>query len=328
MRSLLILLQLVLPTMLFAAATNVVPGKRIYEYPRTNSPGPLDMFPLSITNGGLPGTNMHITYLDLSNSVASSLATTNYVIDNFMFRLETFTNGTRIALSTNQNWVYGVTGNWDGLKVNLGVDSTQATQTNNLPVLLVTNLIVISNFTFSGGSGLLSGSTNFMNLSVQAAKLPAIGYPTIDAGWQDWELIYYRTNDIGQETNITATWQFVVPPDYATNSLVVNILSSIQSTNGPNPSNTVFMVSAKRFSPLVEDLHTNSITTFVRGTNVWSASFDGTNKFQSLKVALGTNTLLNAGDLAILRLTRDAMTNDTYVGATAVIGLQLEYTRK
>lgn len=208
----------------------------------------------------------------------------------------------------------------------------------SFPAFLGTNGIVIrtnraSNFVQVDGANItntfsfLSGSTNILQLSVQAAKLPMTNYPGIDAGWQDWELVYYETNAEGARVTLSSQWQCVIPPDYATNTMKLRIATTLLSTNGPNSSNTIFGVSFLRAaSGSGVDLHTNLFGFTSWGTNTWAAVFDGTNKVQTMVIATGTNSALSASDVALIKISRDAA-NDTYGGATAVVGLQLEYTR-
>ena len=173
----------------------------------------------------------------------------------------------------------------------------------------------------------LSGSTNFMNLSVQAAKLPVTNYPAIDAGWQAWETVYAETNAEGIRVSTSAAWQFVVPADYATNSLKLLINYSLSSTNGPNTSNVVFGASILQIrSGTTNNVHTNLFGSIVRGSNDWIAKYDGTNIVTNLVIDLGVNSLLMPRDVGVLKLERFP-TEDTYGGAVAVHGLQLEYTR-
>ncbi len=188
----------------------------------------------------------------------------------------------------------------------------------------------LSNFIYSLTTNIssgLSGTTNFMNLSVQAAKLPNTNYPAIDASYQDWELQYYKTNNEGFVSPQSASWQFVVPPDYATNSLKVRLLSTLMSTNGPNTSNTIFRASCLRVEPSGStDVRGGSFGTQVSGTNTWTQSTSNTNKPQSLVIDLGTSSLLAPGDLCILAIDRN-VANDTFGGASALVGLQIEYQR-
>ena len=215
--------------------------------------------------------------------------------------------------------------------------TVHATDSNHVAVLSGTNTTVSltstngTNFytvNSTGGGASLTGSTNFVNLSVQAAKLPATNYPRIDAGWQDWELIYFRTNAEGATVDLGSTFQFVAPSDYATNSGKLRIYSALVSTNGPNSSNTIFGVSVLRFAPDgTTDLHTGSFGSEVFGTNTWSASPTSTNKVQSVLIDLGTVSGIGRGDLCILKVARD-VDGDTVGGATAVVGLQFEYSRQ
>jgi len=173
----------------------------------------------------------------------------------------------------------------------------------------------------------LAGTTNILNLSVQAAKLPVTNYPAIDAGWQAWETVYAETNAEGARVNTSASWQFMVPPDYATNSLKLLINYSLLSTNGPNTSNVVWGASILAVrSGTTNNVHTNVFGSIVKGSNNWIAKYDGTNIVTNLVIDLGVNSLLMPRDFSVIKLERFP-TEDTYGGAVSVHGLQLEYTR-
>jgi len=311
----------------------------------------------------LPDTNTTVVVTSTNGVIYYAVSST--ASGGGFDRLRIDTNGVIVGLGTNISWTYGITGSVAGATFTLGVDDSFANSSisngviqqllvlsNNISSALSsfevkTNGVSVgfgTNFNFTTGvTGYLSGSTltlgvnssstlgigttNFLNLSVQAAKLPNTNYPGIDAGWQSWELVYYETNDIGTRTTLNSTFQFLVPPDYATNTMRLRIMSTLLTTNGPNTSNTIFQASCLRAaSGSGIDLHTNLFGTIAKGTNTWSASFDGTNKVQVLVIDLGTNSMLAQGDLAILKLGREAAT-DTFDGPTAVVGLQLEYTR-
>lgn len=480
-------MKLLTPLILLATCLNtfgaaVSPGLPISRYPNRGTPQGPDLFILAVTNQ-VPATNMNVSFNQVSNAIVGA-------INSGFLNFETLTNGIRVALSTNANWTFGVTGYVSGTSLNLGVDSSQfapaalgvglapgttvilvdgATNsivnrtsvvtsavsviftnmqvglpirwwgfssngawdisvpqshtsntvsrgieqpfsntwvmieaiafssgwtnfdseaqgytlspgvnvtftTNNITQEISVSSVSSTNFfngevsvtnattiglvydqilntnrlrSFSPGNniaitnegtniviastvtatGLLTGTTNFIQLSIQAAKIPNTNFPAFENGYQDWETIYYETNINGNRVTLNASWQFVVPPDYSTNSLNVRLLTALVSTNGPNTSNTIFQASIFRATPGDStDLHTNTFGFTVSGTNTWAASFDGTNKLQSMVISLGTNSLLAAGDLAILKLGRDAI-NDTYGGAVAAVGLRLEYTR-
>mgnify|MGYP001607181326 FL=1 len=173
----------------------------------------------------------------------------------------------------------------------------------------------------------IRGTTNFFNLSVQAAKLPTTNYPGIDAGYQAWETVYAETNAEGSRATLSASWQFMVPPDYATNSLKLLINYSLLNTNGPNASNVVWGASVLvGRSGTTNNIRTNLFGSVVKGSNDWIAKYDGTNYVTNLVLTLDTSSLLMPRDVAVLKLERYA-TEDTYGGAVSIHGLQGEYTR-
>jgi hypothetical protein len=280
--------------------------------------------------------------------------------------LEIQTNSVRLGLITNQNWTYGVTGSVSSTTAILGVDDSAANnavsngliniinttsnvlsggfdrleiQTNGVRVGLVTNINYTSGVTgfvssttanlgvnFSSVS--LVGSTNTLNLSVQAGKLPTANYPTIDASWNDWELVYYQTNDAGTKSSIASSWQFVVPPDYTTNTMNVRLVSTLTVTNGPNSSNVIWGVSFFRVSDAgTNDLHNLTFGPELLVTNTWTASPTATNLVKYAFAVCGTNSALSAKDLAIIKVARKGDT-DTAIAPSALVGLQLEYTRQ
>ncbi len=246
-----------------------------------------------------PFTNYLITVMGSNKlSLIRRIAPSNLFMQNSIIRVQT--NGTTVGVVSNINFI-GATGAVSGLTALIGGFS---------------------------GSGSVTGTTNILNLSVQAAKLPTTNYPGIDAGWQDWELLYYKTNAEGSIASLNGTWQFIVPPDYATNTLKVRVYSTLSTTNGPNTSNTIFRASVLRATPSsTTDLHTASFGSTVSGTITWTQSTSNTNKVQSVVIDMSTTSALAAGDLCILKLDRDAA-DDTFGGVSAVVGLQLEYSRK
>src|SRR6266496_452052 len=216
-------------------------------------------------------------------------------------RFQILTNGVAVGIGTNIDFMSGVTGYVSGATFKLG--ST------------------------GGSGGGLSGTTNTINLSVQAVKLPSTNFVGIDAGWPFWETIFYETNAEGIRTNLSGSWQSLVPPDYATNSLQLLINYSLLGTNGPNTSNVIFGASVNVIrSGTTNNVHTNQFGTVVWGTNNWIAKYDGTNICTNLVINLTNFSLLMPQDLFEVQVQRDAF-NDTYGGAVSVHGLQLYYTR-
>jgi len=174
----------------------------------------------------------------------------------------------------------------------------------------------------------LSGTTNFMNLSVQAAKFGATNYPAFNNGYDAWETTFYETNAEGFRAILGANWQFMVPSDYATNSLQLLINYSLINTNGPNTSNVIFGASILvGRSGTTNNIRTNLFGFTAWGTNDWIAKYDGTNYVTNLVINLGTNAAIKASDLSVIKIQRDAP-SDTYGGAVSIHGLQLIYTRQ
>lgn len=321
------------------AATVVTPGKKVSEYPNIAVPDDLDMFLMARTNIAVP-TNANHKYGQLFTrvtNVANTIGTTvsngviteiitasNNLAGNGFARLEVQTNSIRLGLVTNLNWTYGMTGSVSGATAILGVDDSLAN--NAISNGLLNIVITTSNFLFTATS--LTGTTNFMNFSVQAAKLPATNYPGIDGGNQNWEVLYYHTNAENGVTDTSAAWQFVLAPDYLTNSAKLHIQHTLLEQNGPNTSNVIWAARCVRsHSGDGVDLHSSAFGVTTYATQTWSSAIIA-NAQQDVVMDIGTNWMLQAGDFVLLQLTRNT-TNDTYrKKAVGLVGLQLEYARQ
>lgn len=251
---------------------------------------PLDSDLFVLAQTQAPKTNKNIRYDQLRGAIRSGLATEAYV------------NAATNSLA----------------------NSGAITVTSNG---LLNIIVTTSNFLFTSSS--LTGTTNFMNFSVQAAKLPATNYPGIDGGNTGWEVLYYHTNAENAVANLSAVWQFVVPPDYATNTGKLHVQHMLLATNGPNSSNVVWTVDCVRsHSGDNVNLHSASFGTQVSGTNVWAQSSTIVFAHRDVVINLDTNLMWQAGDLVFMRLTRN-LTNDTYRNTgVGLVGMQLEYTRQ
>lgn len=222
----------------------------------------------------------------------------------------------------------------DGLQmfaVRANTNATGTTAGTNYPLVLsvttnINNGIVIQ----TDGSLIFRGVTNqgSIQLPVQNAKLPSTNNAAIDGGWQDWELLYARTNASGSLNTNSATWQIVMPQDYRSNTMSIRVLSTITATNGPNSSNVIFRVSALAVNPgSSTDARTGTFSAVSSGTNTWAASNTVTNQIKSLSISMAGNTgNAQAGDLVIIKLERDGVT-DTYNNASAVVGVSLDYLK-
>ena len=169
--------------------------------------------------------------------------------------------------------------------------------------------------------------TNFIQLQVQSAKLPQTNAPFLDSRYLAWEIQFPRTNNAGSPAVHSASWQFLVPPDYATNSLKVRLLTTVLDTSdGSGTDGIIWRASILRGTPGADtNVRTASFGPAVSGTNLWLTSPDIPNRLQTLTLDLGTNSLLAPGDWAVLKIERNA-TEDTHEGVSALLGLGLEYT--
>lgn len=306
------------------AATLVVPGRKVRDYPRVTLIDDADVFLLDNTS---LNTNRSVAWPDIKK-LTNGYAGTNYV---------------NTLVTTTSNGLITIINNSSNNLLPVITNIANVASTNNVKVTAGTNIVVVTNVSGSVITYQVNDSintnifattnyvlaklgTNFINLSVQAAKLPTTNSPVIFAGFQTWELIYYMTNESGSIHNLESTWQFMIPPDYGTNSMKVKIQSIINATNGPGSSNYIFRASIfKATSGDSTDVHIGSFGAEVPGTNTVSASTSGTNKMQILTLDMSTNSLLQANDFCILKIVND--TNSTYRNSVSVIGLQLEYAR-
>jgi hypothetical protein len=179
------------------------------------------------------------------------------------------------------------------------------------------------------GTGAVTNRGGTLWLPVQSAHLPSTNAAMIDGGWRNWELVFARTNPVGSNVSISASWQFPLPADYVSNSMTFRVLSTLLSTNGPNTSNVIFRASVVAATPGGStDVRVTALGSTVSGTNSWTQSVSNTNKVQAVTINMAGNTgSAIAGDWIYLQLDRDNV-NDTFVGASAVVGLSLEYTRQ
>src|SRR6185436_7176221 len=143
-----------------------------------------------------------------------------------------------------------------------------------------------------------------------------------------WELQFPRTNVAGGDIALSANWQFVVPNDYATNTMSLRLIHSITATNGPNSSNVVWRASFLHSeSGSTTDLRVGSFGTAYLVTNTWAACYNCTNQIAINTIAFTNQSGLSPNGFGILKLER-VSTSDTYVGAAALVGVTLEYVKQ
>lgn len=249
----------------------------------------------------------------------------------------------------------GLTNLSSALNPNLASSATSAALTNlikaaqsgtmqlsNLLAMGITNIIagtnaviytnngtLVINGAASGGSAGAATATNcIFNLSIGSAMLAATNMPYYGGGYQDLELSFPRTNNAGTDIALSATWQFIVPADYATNTGSLRLTSLLTATNGPNASNVVWRASfihAENGS--TTDLHVGSYGTAYLVTNAWSACFNCTNQIAVNTIAFTNQSGLSANGFGVLKIER-VSTSDGYVGAVSLIGATLEYGKQ
>jgi len=161
-------------------------------------------------------------------------------------------------------------------------------------------------------------------LMVQSAWRPSTNMPTLEAGYQGWELQFHRTNAAGANVNLYSHWHFTTPTNYVTNSLQLRLWSTILSTNGPNNSNVIWRAQILRGGATgTNDIRVGAFASSESVTQTWTQTYFGTNLAQTAVITC-TNGNIGAGDFGILKLTRDNV-NDTYTGSSSLVGAQLEF---
>ena len=162
-------------------------------------------------------------------------------------------------------------------------------------------------------------------LPINNAKPALTNMPSFEGNYLADELLFPRTNAAGTDIALSANWSFTVPIDYATNTATLRILHSITATNGPNSSNLVWRASFLHSeSGTTTDLRVGSFGTALLVTNTIAACFNCTNQLAISTISFTNVSGLSPGGLGILKLER-VSTFDTYVGASSLIGLQIDY---
>jgi hypothetical protein len=158
----------------------------------------------------------------------------------------------------------------------------------------------------------------YQQLWVQSAKLPTTNAARIDAGENNWRLLFDPT------TSQSALWQMVLPQDYASTSSPQ--LRVLYTMNSATAGNVIFRASVMAVTAGdAADINTDSYDT----TNTSATTtVPGTAGFlDSIVISLSNMDSAAAGDLLKIKLDRDAAT-DTAAGDAEVVGVVLEYTKQ
>lgn len=156
---------------------------------------------------------------------------------------------------------------------------------------------------------------------VQNAKLPTSNPARIDAGDQNWRLLF------DPATSQSGIWQFVMPQDYA--SVIgcsIRLLFTMNTTqSGTNAViwRTYLMADTPGDA---EDINSSGFGSANSGTstllNNQTAGY-----VRSILIAQTNDDSLSAGDIVQLKIDRDAANgSDTATGDAELVGILLEYT--
>lgn len=155
-----------------------------------------------------------------------------------------------------------------------------------------------------------------INLPVQSAKLPATNPARVDAGDQNWRLLFDAT------TSQSAIWQFAMPQDYGS-GLQLRLLFSMNATQ--TGTNTVIFdgyVMADTEGD-AEDVNSNGFGAANAGTetlvNNQTAGY-----LRSLVISLANADSVAAGDFVQLKIDRDVA--DSATGDVELVAISVEYT--
>lgn len=163
----------------------------------------------------------------------------------------------------------------------------------------------------------LNGKTKwdigYRDLPVQQAKLPATAPAQIDAGENNWRLLFDDT------TVETCLWQFVLPQDYGTAPVLRILYSMTSATTGSVAFDCAVMATTPGDSA---DINTDSYAT----VNATTDAVPGTaGHLGDFTITLTNADSAAAGDLVKLKISRPA---DAVTGDMEVVGVMLEYTKQ
>lgn len=169
---------------------------------------------------------------------------------------------------------------------------------------------------FALTSSYVNNHKGFINLYVQSAKLPGTSSARIDAGDRMWRLLY---DPVSPQS---ASWQFMVPPDYASGPKVYMKYAVTIAQGAPVSQSTwAFRTSAVGQG--------TTIQTFVTASTTLTASVSASqaaNTMITTSLSLTGTTNITASEMLVFELERLASAAlDTVSSDIAVVGLTFEY---
>ncbi len=267
--------------------------------------------------------------IELQNQVNLTAGTTTYV--PLMFRSGTLMTSPTIGgveMVTDKLYFTITTG---GARKEIALND--AALSSGLAVITTTNGRLATSATTDTQIGYLSSTTSdvqtqinaknkrVIHMLVQNAKLPASNPARIDAGDQNWRLLF------DPATSQSAIWQFVMPQDFASViAFSVRLLFTMASTqSGTNAViwRTYIMAITAGDN---EDINSNGFDSANSGTATLTNNLTA-GYVQSISITQTNKDSLSGGDIVQFKIDRDAAAGgDTATGDAELVGILLEYT--
>jgi len=165
-------------------------------------------------------------------------------------------------------------------------------------------------------SSYVSGRKGFVWFPIQSAKLPSTSSARIDAGNRTWRLLFDPTS------NQSASWQFVIPPDYAS-SPKIYMKYSVTAAQGIPVSSSAWAFKTAAVGQGI------TVDTFTTASTVLTASVSSSqaaNTMITTSLSLTNSTNITASEMLVFEVERLASNViDTVSTDVAIHGLMFEY---
>lgn len=271
----------------------------------------------------LSGLTFHASGNVLSNSAAAGAGTPGGFSGSVQFNEGGAFAGTNRFLYDRTNEVLSLVGSSAGTvrlydsdsshSVNLIGNATLASNLNlTFPAAMSNGVLTVVSVNDSNFNVVVVPSisqTNWILLKPTAAKMASTNSAYPDNVLQTGFLAYPHTNAVGAVVALSATFdQLVLPENYTTNTLRLDLYSLITATNGPNASNVIWQATILRHNTAGQTSTNDAqVGPFDAGsstlTTTWTASPTGTNKVQ-LSSVLITNCTVAGGESFSMKLER------------------------
>lgn len=247
-------------------------------------------------------------------SITSSLSTSQSAFIDF--RLATVTGSISNAVSSSYSLIGGTASSslfsTTGLTVDFALLAGQAISASNAD----------SASWAPGGSGGTASYYSYtasIQLHPAAAKLPSTGSAVIDAGNQNWELLF-----TGSNINQSGSWQFLLPSNYVSTPAVTILTTCKTKQTGSAPT-------AQYFVSLLSTTN-NIVTASFDIPNTASIVFtlsQSVNDPKKLVIPLRFSSSLAADQFVLLQVARNITSSiNTVSGSTAIVGMYFSYLAK